>query len=107
MQRQEIDGDPCDLVFGMLKPGVGRSDEDQVIAWISQRDKRLRRVQFTLNGLASTVGADVDVTFDDFQPGPNGTEWPRHFLETVRRPLTVKAHEWRMTALTANRARGS
>jgi hypothetical protein len=25
----------------------------------------------------------------------------------VRRPLTVKAHEWRMTSLTANRARGS
>lgn len=107
MQRREIDGDPCDLIFGTLKPGVGRSDEDQVIAWISQRDKRLRRVQFTLNGLASTVGADVDVTFDDFQPGPNGTDWPRHFLETVRRPLTVKAHEWRMTSLTAGRARGS
>lgn len=99
MQRQEIDGDPCSLVFGTLKPGVGRSPEDKVIAWISQRDHRLRRVQFTLNGLESTAGADVDVTFSDFQPGPNGTEWPRHFLETVRRPLTLKAHEWRMTEL--------
>jgi hypothetical protein len=99
MQRQEIDGDPCSLVFGTLKPGVGRSAEDKVIAWISQRDHRLRRVQFTLNGLESTAGADVDVTFSDFQPGPNGTEWPRHFLETVRRPLTLKAHEWRMTEL--------
>jgi len=99
MQRQEIDGDPCTLVFGMLKPGVGRSEEDRVIAWISQRDYRLRRVQFTLNGLESTAGADVDVTFSDFQPGPQGTEWPRHFLETVRRPLTVKAHEWRMMDL--------
>ncbi len=99
MQRQEIDGDPCSLVFGTLKPGVGRSAEDKVIAWISQRDQRLRRVQFTLNGLESTAGADVDVTFSDFQSGPNGTEWPRHFLETVRRPLTLKAHEWRMTEL--------
>jgi hypothetical protein len=99
MQRQEIDGDPCTLVFGMLKPGVGRSEGDRVIAWISQRDYRLRRVQFTLNGLESTAGADVDVTFSDFQPGPQGTEWPRHFLETVRRPLTVKAHEWRMMDL--------
>lgn len=103
MQRQEIEGDPCTLVFGTLKPGVGRSGEDNVIAWISQRDHRLRRVQFTLNGLESTAGADVDVTFSDFQPGPQGTEWPRHFLETVRRPLTVKAHEWRMTALKARR----
>jgi hypothetical protein len=99
MQRQEIEGDPCSLVFGTLRPGVGRSAEDKVIAWISQRDHRLRRVQFTLNGLESTAGADVDVTFSDFQPGPNGTEWPRHFLETVRRPLTLKAHEWRMTEL--------
>lgn len=99
MKRQEIDGDPCSLVFGTLRPGVGRSEEDRVIAWISQRDHRLRRVQFTLNGLESTAGADVDVTFSDFQPGPQGTEWPRQFLETVRRPLTVKAHEWRMTDL--------
>ena len=99
MQRQEIEGDPCSLVFGTLKPGVGRSAGDKVIAWISQRDHRLRRVQFTLNGLESTAGADVDVTFSDFQPGPNGTEWPRHFIETVRRPLTLKAHEWRMTEL--------
>ncbi|MBK8036236.1 MAG: hypothetical protein IPK22_03755 [Verrucomicrobiaceae bacterium] len=99
MQRQEIEGDPCSLVFGTLTPGVGRSAEDKIIAWISQRDHRLRRVQFTLNGLDSTAGADVDVTFSDFQPGPNGTEWPRHFLETVRRPLTLKAHEWRMTEL--------
>jgi hypothetical protein len=67
--------------------------------WISQRDHRLRRVQFTLNGLASTGGADVDVTFGDFQPGLRGTEWPRHFLETVRRPFTAKAHEWQMTEL--------
>jgi len=103
MQRQEIEGDPCTLVFGTLKPGVGRSGEDKVIAWISQRDHRLRRVQFTLNGLESTAGADVDVTFSDFQRGPQGTEWPSHFLETVRRPLTVKAHEWRMTELKARR----
>lgn len=99
MQRHEIDGDPCSLVMGTLKPGVGRSTQDKVIAWISQRDHRLRRVQFTLNGLESTAGADVDVTFGDFQAGSRGTEWPRHFLETVRRPLTVKAHEWRMTDL--------
>jgi hypothetical protein len=99
MQQQEIDGDPCALVFGTLEPGVGRSKQDKVIAWISQQDHRLRRLQFTLNGLESTAGADVDVTFSDFQNGPRGTEWPRHFLETVRRPLTVKAHEWRMTDL--------
>jgi hypothetical protein len=101
MKQQEIAGEPCSLVFGKLKPGVGRSEGDEVIAWISQRDQRLLRVQFTLNGLESTVGADVDVTFSEHASGPRGTEWPRHFLETVRRPLTVKAHEWRMTELKA------
>lgn len=99
MQSYSIGDDPCKLVLGTIKPGFGRSKDDKVIAWISQKNDRLRRIQFTLNGLASTGGADVDVTFSDFQPGPLGAEWPRHFLETVRRPLTVKAHEWRMTDL--------
>lgn len=99
MQRMAVNDDPCWLISGILKPGIGRSAEDRIILWISQRNYRLRRVQFTLHGLASTAGADVDVTFSDFQPGPQGTEWPRHFLETVRRPFTTKAHEWRMTDL--------
>lgn len=99
MQRMAVNDDPCWLISGLLKPGIGRSKEDRVILWISQRDHRLRRVQFTLHGLASTAGADVDVTFSDFQPGPQGTEWPGHFLETVRRPFTIKAHEWQMTEL--------
>ena len=90
MMRQEIDGDSCDLDFRLLKPGVGRSDEDQVIAWISQRSTATPGAVHAQRP-ASTVGADVDVTFDDFQPGPHGTEWPRHFLETVQRLWTVKA----------------
>ncbi|MCB1098108.1 MAG: hypothetical protein KDN22_21230 [Verrucomicrobiae bacterium] len=92
-------GERCTLVSGTIRPGLGTSDADGIIAWIGNETKRLYRVQFTLNGLASTVGADVDVTFADFQPGTYGTEWPRHFVERVRRPLDVKAHEWRMTAL--------
>lgn len=99
MRRMAVNDDPCWLISGLLKPGIGRSAEDRIILWISQRDHRLRRVQFTLHGLASTGGADVDVTFSDFHPGPQGTEWPRHFLETVRRPFTAKAHEWQMTEL--------
>ncbi|MCB1211644.1 MAG: hypothetical protein KDK97_20135 [Verrucomicrobiales bacterium] len=96
-----IGDDPCWLLAGTFKPGIGRSAEDKVIAWISQRTHQLRRIQFTLNGLESTAGADVDVTFDDFRPGPHGTVFPRHFVETVHRPLHVKAHDWRMTILKA------
>ncbi len=97
-----IGDDSCWLVSGTLKPGIGRSAEDKVIAWISQRSHHLRRIQFTLNGLESTAGADVDVTFDDFQPGPKGTTFPRHFVETVHRPLHIKAHDWRMLSLKAD-----
>jgi hypothetical protein len=96
-----VDGDPCRRVFGVLRPGLGFAYADRVVAWISERDLRLRRVQFTLEGLASTAGADVEVTFRDFQPGPRGTEFPRHFVETVQRPLKISAHDWRMTELRA------
>ncbi|MGK0187146.1 MAG: hypothetical protein ACI9R3_002932 [Verrucomicrobiales bacterium] len=97
--QRTLNGERCSLVSGTFRPGFGMSDADGIIAWIGEESKRLHRVQFTLNGLASTAGADVDVTFGDFQPGPNGTEWPRHFVERVRRPLDLKAHEWRMTGL--------
>jgi len=96
-----VDDDPCRRVFGVLRPGLGLAREDRVVAWISERDQRLRRVQFTLEGLASTAGADVEVTFRDFQPGPRGIEFPRHYVETVQRPLRIQAHDWRLTELHA------
>lgn len=97
-----VDDDACRLVFGVLRPGLGYAREDRVVAWISERDQRLRRVQFTLEGLASTAGADVEVTFRDFQPGPGGTEFPTHFVETVQRPVHLHAHEWRLIDLQAH-----
>lgn len=97
--ERTLGGERCTLVSGIMKPGFGEAASDAVIAWIGHETKRLHRVQFTLNGLATTAGADVDVTFFDFQPGPSGTEWPRHFIGYVRRPLNLKAHEWRMTSL--------
>ena len=97
--QRSLNGERCQLVSGSFRPGFGMSASDGVIAWIGEDSKRLHRVQFTLNGLATTAGADVDVTFGDFQPGAHGTEWPRHFVERVRRPLDMKAHEWRMTGL--------
>ena len=101
--HRTLHGERCSLVEGTLRPGLGESDADAVIAWIGTETKRLHRVQFTLNGLESTAGADVDVTFGDFEAGPYGTEWLRHFVERVRRPLDVEAHEWRMTKLKAIR----
>ena len=95
-------GESCTLLAGTMRPGFGMSNADGVIAWIGNESSRLLRIQLTLNGLASTSGADVDVTFGDFRSGPDGTEWPHHFLERIRRPISAKAHEWRLTKLSIN-----
>jgi len=64
--------------------------------------RRLRRLQFTIEGLASTRGADVDVTFSEFWEAPDGSVWPGRFVEWVKRPVLVEAHEWWMTSLTVD-----
>ncbi len=95
----EIDGEACHLVSGRINPGLGRSTEDRFIAWIAKDTMLLKRFQFTLNGLESTRGADVDVTFSGMRALPDGSVWPTRFLERVRRPVKIKAHEWRMSSL--------
>lgn len=97
--ERELSGETCHLIAGRLTPGLGASGEDHFIAWIGRESSLMRRFQFTLNGLDSTRGADVDVTFSDFQKAPDGGLWPGHFLERIQRPIPAKAHEWRMTSL--------
>jgi hypothetical protein len=97
--ERELAGETCHLIAGRLSPGFGASGEDHFIAWIGRESSLMRRLQFTLNGLDSTRGADVDVTFSDFRKAPDGSLWPGHFLERIQRPVSAKAHEWRMTSL--------
>ncbi|MEP4077977.1 hypothetical protein [Haloferula sp.] len=99
LASEEIEGEACDLVAATLRPGLGRAEEDQVIAWISRKSGWMRRLQFTLNGLESTKGADVDVVFSEMRKADDGSVWPTQFLERVQRPLAIKAHEWRMNRL--------
>ena len=94
-----LDGDPCHLVEGRLTPGLGPAGEDHFIAWISRDTGLMRRFQFTLTGLESTRGADVDVTFSKFHRAPDGSVWPTDFLELIQRPIRAQAHAWRMTSL--------
>ncbi len=100
LPSQAIDGESCHLVSGKMNPGLGRSTEDKFIAWISKDTALLKRFQFTLNGLESTKGADVDVVFSEMRTLPDGSVWPTHFLEFVHRPIKIKAHEWNMTSLS-------
>lgn len=99
LKEEELDGEICDLVQGRLSPGFGFSEEDRFIAWIGRESGWMRRLQFTIEGLASTQGADVEVSFFDHWQAQDGSTWPGHFVEWVERPVHVKAHEWRMTAL--------
>lgn len=84
----------CHLVAGRLKPGFGLAADDHFIAWIDRSDGTLRRLQFTLNGLESTRGADVDVVFSGHFRDSNGFLWPRRFVEDIQRPLRARAHQW-------------
>jgi hypothetical protein len=96
---ETIGGETCDGVQGRLRPGFGFAEEDRFIAWIGRDSRRMLRLQFTIDGLASTRGADVDVTFSEFWTAGDGSVWPGRFVEWVRRPVLVKAHDWRMEGL--------
>lgn len=96
---RDLSGESCQLVAGRLAPGIGRSSEDYFIAWVGKESGLMERFQFTLNGLDSTRGADVDVTFSEFWKAADGSIWPARFIERIQRPVPVQAHDWHMTSL--------
>jgi hypothetical protein len=100
MGERELDGESCHLVAGRLSPGFGVAADDDFIAWIGAESRLLKRFQFSLNGLDSTRGADVDVVFSEAWKAADGSVWPGRFIERIQRPVKAKAHEWRMTALS-------
>ncbi len=93
----------CDEVLAILRPGLGMAEEDRVILHIDRSSKLLRRVRLTLNGLDSTRGAEVDVTFRDFKK-IDGVLWPTDFDERIRSPFKLHAHHWNLRGLESNRA---
>ncbi len=94
-----FDGETCRLVAGRLAPGLGEAREDFFIAWIGAQTGLLKRFQFSLNGMDSTRGADVDVVFSEHWQAPDGSVWPGRFVESIQRPIHAKAHDWWMTSL--------
>ena len=57
-------GELHDRIHAVLRPGFGFSNEDRVVLWIDRETRRLRLVHFTIDGMASTRGAHVDVEFE-------------------------------------------
>jgi hypothetical protein len=97
-----VDKAVCDEVLAVLRPGFGEAREDRVILSIDRASKQLRRLRMTLNGLESTRGAEVDVTFRDFRR-IGGILWPTDFDERIRVPFDLHAHHWRILGLELNR----
>ncbi len=96
------DGRVYHRLHGRLRPGVGLSTEDRVVAWIDQDTGLLHRVHFTLEGFEATRGAHVDVTFSAYRQIA-GRLWPTHFVERVRSPVDIYAHLWLLEGLDVNR----
>lgn len=97
-----VDKAACDEVLAVLRPGFGSAKEDRVILFIDRTTKQLRRVRMTLNGLESTRGAEVDVTFREYRT-IEGVLWPTDFDERIRVPFDLHAHHWKMLGLDINR----
>lgn len=100
--QARVDGAMCDTVLAVLRPGFGAAKEDRVLLFIERETRKLRRIRMTLNGLDSTRGAEVDVTFRDFRK-IGGVVWPTDFDERIRVPFDLHAHHWRMLGLDINR----
>ncbi len=101
-KQSSVDGHLCDELLAVLKPGIGESNEDRVLLSIDRSTKQLRRLRMTLNGLASTQGAEVDVTFRDFR-NVGGILWPTTFEERIRVPFDLHAHSWKLRGMDLNR----
>jgi hypothetical protein len=98
-----VEGRACDLLLAVRRPGHGPSAEDRYLLFIDRQDRLLRRVRFTMEGLAATQGAVVEVDFFDHREIA-GVRWPTRFFERIRKPIPMlPVHAWRLTGLDVNR----
>lgn len=102
LANRREEGTDFRLIWVRLKPGFGEADEDEVVLWIDPESDLLYRIHMTLNGFESTQGAHVDTTFHDYE-NVEGFMLPRRFVERVRGPIRIHAHEWWITGRDQNR----
>ncbi len=102
----DVEGHACDELLAVLQPGLGLSKEDRVILFIDRQTHLLLRVQFTLNALESTRGAEVQVDLSH-QQKLAGVMFPTEFYEHIDRPVNLDAHRWQLLGFRANRGHGA
>ena len=102
---EQVDGRLCDVIDVWLSPGLGLVDTDRVAICIDRTDRYVRRTRFTLEGFAKTRGAVAEV--DTFEHERRfGVVWPMRSYERIVHPISLPAHDWRITGLDVNRGYG-
>ena len=97
-----VDGRVCDVVDVWMSPGLGQVATDRVALCIDRRDRIARRIRFTLEGFSNTKGAVAEV--DTFEHERRfGVVWPMRSFERIVHPISLPAHDWRVTGLDVDR----
>jgi len=99
---ETVDGELCDRISVVVRHGFGRTEEDLALLSIGRESGLLRRARITLNGMESTRGAEVDVTFREHRE-IDGILWATAYVERIRAPFRLAAHSWRLVSLETNR----
>lgn len=92
----------CDVLRARIAPGLGVSRADELALFIGRRDRLMRRIRFSLEGLDSTRGAVAEVDCLDHRPA-YGVLWPTRFHEHLLRPFPLPVHNWRLRGLDVDR----
>lgn len=100
---ESVEGVLCSTLTVVRLPGNGFASEDRYQLFIDKRTHLLRRIRFTLEGLASTQGAIAEVDFLDYRTVA-GVTWPTRFFERLRKPIPgLPVHAWQLTGMDINR----
>ena len=92
----------CDVLRIQLAPGLGHTHFDQVALFIDRKQRLMRRVRYSLEGLESTKGTAHQVDMFDHQ-ALQGMQLPTRFAEMRVHPTLLPVRDWRLTGLDANR----
>jgi hypothetical protein len=83
----------CDWLLARLTPGFGLADEDRVMACVGRSDRPFMQLRLSVDGLASTRGAVVEVDLNDYVT-VQGVALPTRLTERVVRPLPLPVRDW-------------
>lgn len=89
-------------ILATITPGFGKAEQDQVVLWINPDTDLTWRMHITLNGFETTQGAHVDTTFLSYDEVGRFV-FPSEFIERVRGPIRLRAHDWWITARDQDR----